>query len=80
MWGPEGETKRESRVVTRQELEYEAAIKPEFPALFEFVCMIQPDDVVTYEFVGNNHWSFSVYRGKRKNGIEYTCPISVRMS
>lgn len=80
MWGPEGPTVRETRPVTIDQLRAEAELLPSMVALPEFIGMYRDGDVLTYESVTNNHWSFSVYRGKRKNGIEYTYPIWVMMS
>lgn len=80
MWGPEGPTVRETRPVTIDQLRAEAELLPEMVALPEFIGMYRDGDVLTYESVKNNHWAFSVYRGKRANGIEYTVPISVMMS
>lgn len=92
-WGPQGETKREERPVTKEELEAEA-IKKGNNDLARFAASIQEGDEVYFESESNNHRGYSRYRGHsmipyvggdgntytRTGSFHYTYTISSFMS
>lgn len=79
-WGPDGETKREDRPLTIEELNKRLA-KHDWPGLRRFVSMIEPGDVVTYHSESNRNRGRVWYScTKRDLSISITLSVSFRMS